>query len=122
MPRRYTAHRQPARPSMPRPAGPRAAYPSDLTDPQWALIEPFMPPETRAGGREPTFTRSSTPSSTCSTRAATGSPCPTTSPHPARSVITLARWCRDGTLQRLHDALRDQARIAAERDLSPPPP
>ena len=32
------------------------------------------------------------------------------------------RWCRDGTLQRLHDALRDQARIAAERNLSPPPP
>ena len=34
---------------MPRPAGPRAAYPSDLTDPQWALIEPFMPPKTGAG-------------------------------------------------------------------------
>ena len=49
MPRRYTTHRKPARPSMPRPAGPRAAYPSDLTDPQWALIEPFMPPATGAG-------------------------------------------------------------------------
>src|SRR5512147_2978345 len=49
MPRRYTAHRKPARPSIPRPAGPRVAYPSDLTDPQWALIEPSMPPETGAG-------------------------------------------------------------------------
>ena len=90
MPRRSTANRKPARPSMPRPAGPRVAYPSDLTDPQWALIEPFMPPETGAGSasHHRPSRRSSTPSSTCSTRAATGSPCPTTSRRPARSAIT----------------------------------
>ncbi len=29
------------------------------------------------------------------------------------------RWCRDGTWQRIHDAVRDQARVAGERDPQP---
>lgn len=31
---------------------PRKPYPSDVTDPQWALLEPLIPPaQTQRGGR-----------------------------------------------------------------------
>ena len=118
MPRRYTAHRQPARPSMPRPAGPRG-LPQRPDRPAVGLIEPFMPPETAQVGRHrrPSRGRQRHP-----LPAPRGLPLARPAPRlppPGTVRDDFDRWCRDGTLQRLHDALRDQARIAAERDPQP---
>ena len=46
-------------------AKPRKPYPSDLSDEQWTILEPLLPPPVRAGchGR-PTFARFLTRSST----------------------------------------------------------
>ena len=46
-------------------AKPRKPYPSDLSDAQWAILEPLLPAPVKAGRRgPPTSARSSTPSST----------------------------------------------------------
>jgi transposase len=99
-------------------------YPSDLTDEQWALIEPHIPPAksgTRKGGRPRTvemrevvnglmyFARSG-----CQWRML---------PHdfgPWPTVHHYYRiWRRQGTLQILHDTLRQEVRIQAGKEPTP---
>jgi putative transposase len=118
--RRYKSGRKPRRPTPPRPAGPRQPYPSDLTDDQWELIRPLL--STNAGaGRPPTTDFREVVDAVfyllregCTWRAL---------PHdfpPGGTVQDyFYRWCRDGTWQRIHDALRDQARAAGERNPQP---
>ena len=119
MTRRSTAHRKLARPSMPRPAGPRMAYPSDLTDPQWRRSSPSCPPRPARVGRAPP---------TCAVVNAIlyllHEGChwlalPHDFPSPGTVRDSFDRWLRDGTLRQLHDALRDRTRVAAERDPQP---
>lgn len=99
------------------------AYPSDLTDAQWALIEPLMPVlSTRGkgarGGRPAKYSRRRIVDAIlyldrtgCSWRQL---------PHdfpPWETVYDyFQRWAADGTTDRIHDALRDAARDAAGRD------
>jgi putative transposase len=99
---------------------PRRRYPSDLTDAQWARLEPLLP-TVRPGGRP---------------RA-----------HPLREVIDALRyvlrggiawralphdyppwqtvyhyfrsWRRDGTWERLNDELRELVRVRAGRHAQP---
>jgi putative transposase len=98
-------------------------YPTDLTDDQWALIERHLPPPksgTHKGGRPPCdrrvivnglmyFARSG-----CQWRML---------PHefgPWPTVHHYYRlWRRDGTLQRIHDALRQQVRVQDGRQPTP---
>jgi transposase len=98
-------------------------YPTDLTDEQWKLIQPHIPPSksgTRKGGRPPAegrvvvnalmyFARSG-----CSWRLL---------PHefgPWSTVHGYYRlWRRNGTLQRIHDALRQQVRVQDGRKPTP---
>ena len=89
-------------------------YPSDVTDAQWALIEPHIPPvDPAAGGpARPTCGTSSTPSSTSSAPAASGATCPATSRPRAPSGGTSTEWRRDGTLDTIHDLLRRKVRTA----------
>ena len=89
-------------------------YPSDLTDAQWALIEPHIPPEPGpAGGpARPTCGTSSTPSSTSSAPVASGVTSPATSRPRAPSGATSTEWRRDGTLDAIHDLLRRKVRTA----------
>ena len=64
-------------------------YPSDLTDAEWTLIAPLIPPANAgdASGRS-TCARFSMRSSTCSPRAANGKPCQKTCRPRARRIHT----------------------------------
>jgi putative transposase len=97
----------------------RKAYPSDLTDDQWALIEPHIPVfdlgRPRAVDmREVLNAILYLNRSGCQWDML---------PHefPARSTVYdyFARWRDDGTRQRLMDALRQEVRVAAGREPSP---
>lgn len=93
-----------------------ACYPSDLTDEQWALIEPMV--QVKPGGRPVAYSRRRVVEailyvdrSGCAWRML---------PHdfPPWSLVYayFRRWNADGTTDRIHDALRDAVRDAAGRD------
>ena len=100
-----------------------AIYPTDLTDEQWALIESHIPAAksgTRKGGRPPAdvrvvvnglmyFARSG-----CQWRMLPREFGPWPTVHHYYRL-----WRRDGTLQKIHDALRQQVRIHEGRKPTP---
>jgi len=94
-------------------------YPSDLTDAQWALIEPHIPPEPGGGRPRKTDERDALDAilyilrTGCQWRYLP-------SDFPPRSTVWryFDRWRRDGTLDRIHDALRRKVR-AAEKPYHP---
>ena len=95
----------------------RRAYPTDLTDTQWQVVKPLLPNaerkrkhslreiinalfyQSRAGGAWRLL------------------------PHdfpPWQSVYGFFnRWSKDGTLERIHDSLRERTRIEAGREPTP---
>jgi transposase len=95
-------------------------YPSDLSDKQWGRIEPMIPPE-KWGGR----TRSADmrevlngilylTKTGCQWRAI-----PTDLPKRSTVRHYYDRFRRDGTWLRVHDALREQVRVAAGKEPTP---
>jgi putative transposase len=99
---------------------PRKPYPSDLTDAQWARLAPLLPPP-QPGGRPRSVDLREVINGVlyrgregCTWRAL---------PHDLPPWGTVhayfRRWRRDGTWQRVHDAVRRQARTAAGRDPHP---
>ena len=93
-----------------------ARYPSDLTDEQWALIEPMVP--VKPGGRPAKHPRRRIVEAIlylnrtgCAWRQL---------PHDFPPWDTVywyfKRWNAEGTTDRIHDALRDQLRDADGRD------
>src|SRR6516165_9737269 len=99
----------------------RKPYPSDLTDEQWAILEPMLPPAKPGGHPRSTNERELLNAlfyyvrEGCSLRAL---------PHdfgiPWKTVYNYFRaWSADGTWQRLVDALRIRVRRAAGRDPEP---
>jgi len=97
----------------------RKRYPSDLTDEQWAILEPLIPvPST---GRPRTNDMREVLNAIFYINRAG---CPWDMlPHdlPAKSTVYnhFARWRDDGTWQRILDALRQKVRVAAGRDPNP---
>jgi putative transposase len=98
----------------------REAYPTDLTDEQWALLEPLLP-AAKPGGRPRSVDLREVVNAMlyllrggCAWRLL---------PHefpPWGTVWTyFRRWRDDGTLDRLHDELRARVREAAGRDRQP---
>ena len=103
--------------------GSSPAYPSDLTDAQWALIEPLVPARSSRGrgtrgGRPLKYSRRRIVEAIlyvdrtgCSWRQL---------PHdfpPWETVyFYFQRWAADGTTDRIHNALRDAVRDADGRD------
>jgi len=92
-------------------------YPSDLTDAQWALIEPLVP-EPRWGGRPAVHPRRRIVEAVlyvnrtgCAWRQL-----PHDFPPWATVFWYFKRWRQDGVVDRLHDALRDRVRDAEGRD------
>jgi transposase len=98
-------------------------YPSDTTDAEWQLIAPHIPAghPGRRGGRRPVHSRRDIVDAIrylahngCVWRAL-----PADFP-PWQTVYDYhARWSADGTVNHLHNSLRDQARTAAGRDRDP---
>jgi len=98
----------------------RKAYPSDLTDDQWALLEPLIPPAKTGGAPRTVNLREVVNTLFYQNRAG----CQWDMlPHDLQPKSTaydyFQRWRDDGTWQRLVDALRVQVRVAAGREETP---
>ncbi len=97
----------------------RKPYPSDLTDQQWAIIEPLIPVHHTGRPREIDMREVLN-----AIFYLTRSGCQWDMlPHdlPAKSTVYdhFARWKSDGTWQTILDALRQQVRVAVGRDPNP---
>jgi transposase len=95
-------------------------YPSDLTDDEWALIEPLIPPAKRGGGKRTVNLREVVNglmyvlSTGCQWRAIPKDLPPRSTVH---GYFDLWQW--DGTLERIHHALYVKCREKAGREASP---
>jgi transposase len=95
-------------------------YPSDLTDNEWALVEPRIRPAKHGGRRREVEVREVLNgilyllSTGCQWRALPKD-------LPPRSTVHgyLQRWDHDGTLMEIHDALYIACREQAEREITP---
>jgi transposase len=95
-------------------------YPSDLTDDEWALVKPLIPPAKRGGNKRTVDVREVVNglmyilSTGCQWAALPKD-------LPPRSTVNyyFLRWQHDRTLARLHHALYVQCREQAEREASP---
>jgi transposase len=95
-------------------------YPSDLTDAEWALIGPLIPPAKRGGNKRTVNVREVVNglmyvlSTGCQWAALPKD-------LPPRSTVNgyFCRWDHDGTLDRIHYALYVQCREQAGREASP---
>ena len=95
-------------------------YPSDLTDEEWAIIGPLIPPAKRGGNKRTVDVRAVVNgllyilSTGCQWAALPKE-------LPARSTVNdyVRRWDDDGTLDRIHHALYVQCREQAGREASP---
>ena len=104
----------------PPPETPRKPYKTDLTDDQWALVEPLIPPA-KPGGR-PREVPMREVLDTLLYQARTGCQWELL-PHDLLPKSTVwdyfQAWRDDGTWQRIVDALRRRAREAAGREPGP---
>jgi putative transposase len=95
-------------------------YPSDLSDAEWQLIEGFMPSPVTGGRQRDTDIRAVVDAilylvrSGCSWRML-----PKDFPPHSTVYEYFSRWRKDGTLTKIHDALRRQVRQQAGRDAEP---
>jgi transposase len=95
-------------------------YPSDLTDAEWAVIEPLIPPAKRGGNKRTVSMREVVNglmyvlSTGCQWRAIPKDLA-------AKSTVNryFARWTYDGTVDRIHHALYVTCREQMERAASP---
>ena len=95
-------------------------YPSDLTDEEWSLVEPLIPPAKRGGRKREVEMREVVNgvmyvlSTGCQWRYLPKD-------LPPRSTVHdyLTRWNDDGTIDRIHHALYVQCREALGREASP---
>ena len=95
---------------------PRKPYPTDLSDQEWALLEPYVP-ETKRGGRPEKYPKREILNAIfyivrggCAWRLL---------PHdfPPWQIVYhyFWLWRQDGTWQHIHDMLRGDVRVAAGR-------
>jgi putative transposase len=98
----------------------RRDYPSDLTDAEWKILEPLIPPAKEGGKPRTTDMREVLNAifyidrTGCQWRAL---------PHdfpPWSTVWSYFRtWRNDGTWERMHTALREQVRVSMGRESTP---
>lgn len=95
-------------------------YPSDLTDDEWSVLEPLIPPAKRGGRKRTVDMREVVNgamyvlSTGCQWRAV-----PKDLPPKSTVHGYLKRWEYDGTLHRMHHTLYQKCREQVEREPSP---
>ena len=95
-------------------------YPSDLTDAEWALVEPLIAPAKRGGNKRTVNVREIVNglmyilSTGCQWRAIPKDLPPRTTVHDYLDL-----WSWDGTLERIHHVLYVECRERAGREASP---
>lgn len=95
-------------------------YPSDLTDEEWGLIEPLIPPAKKGGGKRRVNMREIVNgimyvlSTGCQWRAV-----PKDLPPRSTLFDYLDLWNYDGTIERIHHALYVKCREMMGREASP---
>src|ERR1039458_3328615 len=95
-------------------------YPSDLTDDEWGLVEPLIPPGKTGGGKRTVIMREVVNglmyvlSTGCQWRAI-----PKDLPPKSSVYGYFDLWTYDGTLERIHYALYEQCREREQREASP---
>ena len=95
-------------------------YPSDLSDDEWRLVEPLIPPGKSGGGKRTVIMREVVNglmyilSTGCQWRAI-----PRDLPPKSSVYGYFDLWTYDGTLERIHHALYEQCREQAQREASP---
>src|ERR671923_664178 len=98
----------------------RASYPTDLTDAQWALLAPLLPPAKPGGRPRSVDLREIVNAILYQLRAGCAW---RLLPHDLPPWGTVhyyyRRWRLDGTWQQVHDTLRGQVRVAAGRERTP---
>lgn len=98
----------------------RRAYPTDLSDAQWAILQDVVPAP-KAGGRPPTHARREIVNAMFSVLR--GGIAWRAMPHdlpPWQTVYDYFRqWRDDGTWERITTALRERVRVRRGRDPSP---
>jgi putative transposase len=98
----------------------RQPYPSDLTDEQWALVEPLIPPA-KEGGRERTTDLHEVLNGVF--YILVGGVSWRMMPHDLPKWKTVyhyfREWKRDGTWARMNDTLREKVRVAEGREATP---
>ena len=98
----------------------RTPYPTDLTDAQWKLIEPWVP-KPKPGGRPAKYTRREVVNAIlyqtrngCVWRAL-----PHDLPSYRIAFHYFRGWQKDGTWDTIHDTLREKVRRAAGKNPKP---
>jgi putative transposase len=98
----------------------RLPYTTDLTDAEWHILAPLLPPE-KAGGRPRKYLMREVMNAIqyvlragCAWRLM-----PHDLPHWQTAYQTFRTWRQDGTWQRIHDQLRDAVRTRMGRHPQP---
>lgn len=98
----------------------RRAYPTDLTDAQWAILEPLVPPP-KPGGRPPKHARRELVNAML--YVLRSGEAWRLLPHefpPWQTVYHYFRlWRDDGTWEQINAALREQLRVKMGRNATP---
>jgi putative transposase len=97
----------------------RKPYPSDLTDEQWALLEPLIPVPTVGRPREVDMREVLNAILYLNRSGCQWDMLPHDLPAKSTVYDHFAQWRDDGTWQRITDALRQAVRVAAGREPSP---
>jgi transposase len=92
----------------------KGRYPSDVTDEEWALVEPHLPPERKVPRRPILDAVLYVLTTGCQWRQM-----PKDLPPKSTVHDYLVDWQSDGTLARIHHALYSQARLLAEKSATP---
>jgi putative transposase len=98
----------------------RPAYATDLTDEEWQILEPLLPPE-KSGGRPRKYAMREVINGIqyvlragCAWRLM-----PHDLPHWQTAYQTFRAWRHDGTWLKIHDQLRDEVRTRMGRHPQP---
>jgi putative transposase len=114
------AHKRPPRPPRTITTQPRALYDTDLTDAQWEILRPLLPPPPGGGRPRTTDMREVLNAILYVLRSGCAWDL---LPHdfpPAGTVYGYFRqWQRDGTIMRIHETLRPRVREASEHAPEP---